>query len=394
MFGALALAASAQDLPGRWYPDAYPANPAEISALESLGYVGAYEPDDAVDGVVRWDRDRAYAAPSLYSSGHAAEALLIAMDGRVLHRWRQPFHQAFPGLVSSDVRATGAWRRVALRVSDGHLLGVYEGLGLVHLDARSRTVWATADRAHHDARWRPDGGVWTLTRSVRPGAGPAGQPLLEDCVSELDPSGREVNRVSVWAALRASPWAALLDRAPTDTGDPMHTNALFPLDAVKRTASGIGGPRQVLLSMRHLDALAVLDLDREQIVWATTGPWRRQHDAEITPTGALMLFDNRGGPGGTSRVLRFTPWSMDLVGAYGGSDGQRLVSEVLGAAQELPNGHLLVTESTRGRALEVTPNGEVVWDFRNPEVAGDLRAAIFELIRLPAEAVTSWVSAR
>ena len=42
-------------------------------------------------------------------------------------------------------------------------------------------------------------------------------------------------------------------------------------------------------------------------------------------------------------------------------------SAVQGAAQALPNGNVLVTESTKGRVFEVTRDGEIVWEFWNPD---------------------------
>lgn len=393
-------------IPGRWYPNVYraadtsalsPVEAAEVAKLEALGYADGYEPPTA-SGVVRWDVERAFAGTNLYSSGHAAQALLVGMDGAELHRWTKPFHEAFPGVAATSARDTGAWRRVALRPEDGHLLAIFEGVGLVHLDADSNIVWATANRAHHDVRWRPDGHVLVLTRILHAEHGQT--PTFEDCVAELDADGRELRRVSVLAALSASPFRGLLTRLPPVPGDPLHTNALYPLDATTGPL-GLGGPGRVLLSMRHLDAIAVLDLEEQRILWATSGDWVRQHDVELTPSGALQMFDNRGGPDSSSRVLVYDAATMHLRRVFAGTvtDGRvdHLRSEVLGAAQELPNGDLLVTESTRGRALEVTRSGAVVWEYHNPRFAGPddaFVAAIFEMIRYPAATVMPWLRRR
>jgi hypothetical protein len=234
--------------------------------------------------------------------------------------------------------------------------------------------------------------VLVLTRILHPGEGPEGRALYEDFVARLDPQGRELRRVSVLEALKQSPWASLLARAPTDSGDLLHTNALFPLDDLH--PDGVAGPHRVLLSLRHLDALVVLDLDTERLVWAGTGSFEHQHDCEITARGDLMLFDNRGGPGDTSRVLAMEPWTLRPRWSWAGPPGQSLSSSVLGAAQLLPNGDLLVTESTRGRALEVAPGGDVVWEYRNPETTGPggaYVAAIFEMIRIPADQPLPWL---
>jgi hypothetical protein len=56
----------------------------------------------------------------------------------------------------------------------------------------------------------------------------------------------------------------------------------------------------------------------------------------------------------------------------------------------LQNGNTLITESEMARALEITPEGQVVWEFVNPHRAGEkqeLVATLFEVIRYPVEAL-------
>ncbi|HSN89535.1 MAG TPA: hypothetical protein VL025_22425, partial [Thermoanaerobaculia bacterium] len=54
----------------------------------------------------------------------------------------------------------------------------------------------------------------------------------------------------------------------------------------------------------------------------------------------------------------------------------------------LPNGNTLLTESENGRAIEVTPEGRIVWELYNPHRAGEsneLVAVLFEVVRLPPD---------
>ena len=63
--------------------------------------------------------------------------------------------------------------------------------------------------------------------------------------------------------------------------------------------------------------------------------------------------------------------------------------------QELPNQNLLITETDGGRAIEVTREGQVVWEFYNPHGVGDddeLIASLFEIIRLDSDFPTDWLS--
>ena len=101
--------------------------------------------------------------------------------------------------------------------------------------------------------------------------------------------------------------------------------------------------------------------------------------------GHLLVFDN-GAFRGWSRVLEIDPVSGRVVREYSGDPPRSLFSKTRGSAQRLPNGNLLVTESDRGRAVEITPKGEAVWEFFNPErdESEKRRRPIYRMTRLPA----------
>jgi hypothetical protein len=138
----------------------------------------------------------------------------------------------------------------------------------------------------------------------------------------------------------------------------------------------VGKPGQVLISLRELDIIALLDLEREKIVWALRGSWLAQHDPDLLPNGDILLFDNRGhfGEGGQSRIIEVDPVNAAVVWSYAGTAEKPFDSEVRGAQERLANGNTLISESLGGRILEVTPEGEIVWEFINPVRAEGRRA--------------------
>ena len=150
----------------------------------------------------------------------------------------------------------------------------------------------------------------------------------------------------------------------------------------------------MLLCLRELNVLCVLDPAAGAIVWLRTGPWLAPHDPRVTDAGTLTLFDNRGGPGGTARVLELDPLDEGIVWRFPGAASEaRLRSPVCGAARRLEGGNTLITESTRGRAIEVTSGGEVVWAFASPHrvgEAGEFVAVLFEVERVPHALVGAW----
>ncbi|HNT86460.1 MAG TPA: arylsulfotransferase family protein, partial [Candidatus Hydrogenedentes bacterium] len=274
---------------------------------------------------------------------------------------------------------------------------IFEGLGVIKVDRDSRLIWANPCRAHHDLEVMPDGDIYVLARAARiVDYVDPNRPILEDFVLVLDEHGKEKRRVSLLHAFEHSKYRAFWRKSGKRRGDIFHTNTLEVLDGriAGRIPEFTAG--NILTSMLNLDAIAVVDMDREQVVWAQRGKFRRQHDPQVLENGNLLLFDNRGLPG-QSRVLEFDPDDMSLVWSYQGTEAAPFYSRTCGVCQRLPNGNTLITETDNGRAFEVTPAGEIVWEFYNPERAGkqlEFIAALFVVLRLPPDFPLDWLESR
>ncbi|MDO9694532.1 MAG: arylsulfotransferase family protein [Candidatus Latescibacteria bacterium] len=367
--------------------------------LLSLGYAAGSRPLPAHTGVTQHDPARSGHELMFFVSGHAPEALLIARSGEILHRWRRDYRDAAATdpdafLPPGRHNATGCWRRAHL-FPDGGILAIFEGHGLVKLDRDSRLLWAYPGHCHHDLHVADDGRIWVLTREAELTPRFRGdEPALLDYFTVLSPEGKFERRIPLLAALESSSYASLLDAAPAG-GDVFHTNTLELLDGSLSHLSPIFERGNILTSIRELNALAILDPRRETLVWALTGPWVKQHQPTLLPTGRLLLFDNLG-RGGRSQVLEVDPLTQQIVWSYADGPGRRLFSATCGSAQRLPGGNTLIVESDNGRALEVTPDGAVVWEYRNEHRAGEhgeLIAAILDMVALPADFPLGWLGA-
>ena len=62
---------------------------------------------------------------------------------------------------------------------------------------------------------------------------------------------------------------------------------------------------------------------------------------------------------------------------------QGFYSPFISGVQRLPNGNTLITEGTSGRLLEVTSDGEVVWEYLNPINEEGIR--VFRARKYPAD---------
>lgn len=85
-------------------------------------------------------------------------------------------------------------------------------------------------------------------------------------------------------------------------------------------------------------------------------PWSSVDEiafAEVAP--GKIEFDDNG-----HFALSSPTWR------YGSADNTEFYSSFISGAQRLPNGHTLICEGADGRVFEVTPKGEIVWEYLSP----------------------------
>jgi hypothetical protein len=335
-------------------------------------------------GVLRYDAARAQPGYTLYAVAPDLSVHLIDMDGHELHRWSVTRQDVMPE-AAGQARTFFGLLKPQLEgrhlFPNGDLLTVYEqqamgewGGPLVKLDKDSRIIWKADIQCHHAVEVVGER-IYVLTQTFQPPTPTPivpsleGMPYIDDNVTILDPDGKVLSSHSVLHALATTKSMRLADVVPfNDRADPLHTNSVDVLD--EQTARFIPGarPGNALLSLKHLDMLAVLDLDSDTIVWTLRGSWRAQHDAKVLPNGHILLFDDDGGlmNHGKSRVLEIDPNTAGIVWSYEGTEDDPLNSDIRGGAQRLSGGNTLISESTSGRILEVTPDREVVWEYVQP----------------------------
>jgi hypothetical protein len=334
-------------------------------------------------GVTVNDASRADSGLTLYSSGHAQSAFLIDMAGDTVHQWTLPYSSIWDS--SGEIRDPVAdrfvfWRKVRL-FPNGDLLALYVahgptpwGYGLARMDKDSNLIWKYLGPAHHDMDVADDGRIYTLMHRIRQhpvdGAPWIHMPVIADGVLVLGPDGTVEREIDILDAIRNSNYASWLTMVQFEfNGDSLHTNAIDVIDTETANRFPFVKPGQVLLSFRSINAIVVLDVASEQVVWALRGPWNAQHDPDLLTNGNILIFDNLGhiGEGGASRVLEFDPLTQEIEWVYSGDPAHPLESRTRSAQQRLANGNTLITESDAGRILEVSADGDIVWEYINPE---------------------------
>jgi len=132
------------------------------------------------------------------------------------------------------------------------------------------------------------------------------------------------------------------------------------------------------VSLRNPSATIVIDGRTETVKWISRGLFTAQHQAWFLSTGSVMLLDNAGGnqafplTSDRSRIIEFEPITQEILWSYP-PRGQEadFCTGMLGYVERLPGGNTLITESMQGHLIEVTPAGEVVWEYYSPYRAGE-----------------------
>jgi len=326
----------------------------------------------------------------------SCQAFLINMQRKVVHRWAIAFSQVWPNPFHTKegrVKDSLVCFFGSHLYPNGDLLVVFHGLeqlangfGLVKLDKDSKVLWKYSENVHHDVDVGEDGTIYAIehrvTHEMPEGLAYIPTPCLVDFLVLLSPDGKLLKRIPLLEAFRDSPYAALLtalepagkrDSRPGRLTGPRFDEAVLRQDALHanfvKVLSRKLAPRfpqlkagQVLISLRHLDAIAVVDTDKGSVVWAARGPWQAQHDPQFLDNGHLLLFDNRGLPKG-SRVLEYDPQTQAFPWSYAGENKGPFSKSERGMCQRLPNGNTLIVDSEGGEVFEVSRSKEVVWSF-------------------------------
>ena len=363
----------------------------EIERLRALGYVSGSEPPrEGKAGVTVHDPARTTPGLNVVVSGHGHEASLMNAAGEILHTWRKPIDEA----LTEGLNHATHMRR-AIPFPNGDVVIVYATAdGLVKLDRCSNVLWSAPNQAHHDLQLQPGGEIYTLVRTahVRPDIDPA-TPVLEDYVAVLGRDGKELRRVSLLDALKESEFRAHWEGRKQRIGDVFHTNSVDVLRGEPVDGETLFIPGRVLVSILHLDMVALLDMESERFVWVHQGSFDAQHDAQVLAGGRLLMFDNQG-LGKASRALELKLPSGEIAWEYRGDRDHPFYSNTRGRVQRFANGNTLITETDSGRAFEVTRGGEIVWEYFNPERVGgskQLVAALLDVSRLPPDFPTDWI---
>jgi hypothetical protein len=272
--------------------------------------------------------------------------MIIDMNGRIIHAWPK-------------VRAVGRARLLR----DGRLAVIGTDNLIKEYDWDGNLTWfyrlaTDGDFPHHDLAILDNGNYLVLARDKE----------RHTCYLEEVDRQRRV----VWS------WRSIDHMAdfPTwdvERKDPTHFNSIRELGPNRWFDAGDQRfrPGNILVSARHLSTVFIIDKRTGEVVWQYSKGLDYQHEATMVDRGrpgeGLILVFNNGtnGRNGYRRTLvqAIDPSTDSVVWEYG---SEYFFSSVAGTAQALPGDNIAIASSHGGRIFEITPAGEIVWEWVPP----------------------------
>ena len=328
------------------------------------------------------------------------EVKVITREGEVLHRWHIDWFDGFwpdPHHIPKErlprTRPAALIHGIAL-LKNGDLVFNLENFGLARVGLCGNVVWRLPYLTHHAVHVDETGNFWVAGQKWITERSPALPhylpPFMEFTVLKVAPSGEILREISISALLIKNELQGLLYTTPKDdwweanVGDILHLNdvEIFP----SYLQPGVFERDDVLISLRNINAVVVFDPDTLNIKYLNIGKVVHQHDPDFVDGDRISIFDNNVAPesrGPQSRIVTVSAKNNQVQVVYSGSEKQPFYTNIMGKHQWLPNGNILITESMKGRAFEINPDGELVWEYLNL-VSKGLLALVDEAQRLPA----------
>ncbi len=311
-------------------------------------------------GVTLLKRDKCDDSYRLYSSRGTEVAHVIDLDGRDVHKWSYP---------------QGHTWHLAEMLPNGHLIAIIKDVMILELDWNSKLIWKAKLRAHHDFARLTNGNTLVVSRRPLPNPWTNSGRLTLDTLVEMTRDNKVVWEWKVEEHAKEITQHVPLQMPPSKLfSDWPHINTIEVLPegpAAKKDPRFKAG--NLLFCGRHIDTIGVIDRKTGKVIWAWgPGELFGPHMPTMLQNGHLLIYDNGSNRStqvrGYTRIVELDPVTEKIVWEYKAEPPKHFFSRARGSNVRLPNGNTLIAESDPGRFFEVTPQGELVWEFYNPDL--------------------------
>ncbi len=306
--------------------------------------------------------------------GDRLTARLVDQNGELLHEWPIDFFaEKKDKLYPFEALIHGAHL-----YENGDILVNLDQKGILRVDSCGKVIWRNAGGSHHSIDVDENGFVWTpIVQQTYADKRIFPAPFSIDRIARFDPkTGELLETVDLIDAFVKSGVEGLVSGEFSRTQDVLHVNDVEILDTSMAAAFPMFEPGDILVSTRQRNAVFLIDRKSHEVKWMRVGASQFQHDPDFRADGTITIFDNRGsaiasernnwiGDRGGSRITAIRPDSFSYATLYQTDSRNKFYTPRRGKHQVLDNGNILITETDAGRAFEVTPDGDVVWQYVN-----------------------------
>jgi hypothetical protein len=319
--------------------------------------------DASVSGAHMIDASKAYNGYNLY------EGKLIDMQGNIVHNWSR----IYLGVIDQQ------GNYYAQKYYEADTFGKYTW--------DDRVIWEKKIPIHHQILLN-SGKLYTMTKEVHMYNG---RDVEFDVILVLNATnGAELSRYSLWDHLAelqgyhkkleldqpegvAIPESSRMNKSIWGGHyDYYHLNYLqiLPENALSGKYAAFQKGNW-MISFRHGSMVFILDKDTKKVVWRAIydqveDRLEGQHSPQMLSNGRILIMDN-GRYRNWSRVIEIDPLTLKVLWEF---KAPWFYSLSQGQAHRLPNGNTLVIEGEDGHVFEITHDGEIVWEFYNPDTQG------------------------
>jgi len=384
--------------------------------LKALPYLAWTPAKNATEsGVTKFNQEKSLSGINIYKSGNTPEAYLMDMSGHILHTW------------AAKTEDDDTWSNIEL-TDQGDLIAFVNYEKLIRLDWDSNISWTSDSQGfHHDLSISKNEEIYAIARKTEYIPEFSFTHLTaNDYITILSKTGELKKSISIAKLLLDANIPIIYEDIeadyPRETGlkklissidngagtsffirglhkieefyekitrpkDFFHTNTINIVNhQLMSSPHKIFNEGEILISIRNQNLIAVVDIEKEIITWS----WgetelEHPHDPVMLSNGNILIFDN-GYKRKFSRIIELNPVTQAIEWEYKSIPPEDFYSETRGSNQKLANGNILISDSRNGHAFEITTDGEIVWEFYNPEIKTNegvqQRATIFRMRRL------------
>jgi hypothetical protein len=314
------------------------------------------------------------------NSSDGGQVYLTHLNGKIFHVWNTKYSTLYSFITPKGELYTSQISPSDLSVAPG---GGKTGL-LQKIDKNNNVIWEFKDEMlHHDFDVDLDSDTVyaikftpvkkSFSDKIKGGRDTKSKNYWSDTIIQIDESGNVIWSWELQDNLKPEDY--MLDPITPRT-EWSHSNSI----KFYRT-NPINNKPSLLLSARHLNTVFLIDRETGSVLWVSPkGLFSYQHDATLTSSGTVLVFDNgltrkQERPFLWSRLVEVDIKTNKVIWQFnGGSTGPEMASfaaSIMSGSQRLPNGNTLGVNSLRGHIFEVTKEKEVVFSFVNPYLTKD-----------------------